>query len=171
MLKALTSQTELSWSVFYQTLRIPEKPQAVRDADEPLCAAAAARAQGQARHIEAEQPLSEQKLGEASAITRAAVDAVGAELTTLIEAASQEASRKAREAYADTVVAGLEKLLKRYRDAIEMQFTTLEDLLAVRSVLRREAAAAGVQLPSKQPELCPARLGQLKTMRTIMALV
>lgn len=35
MLETLTSQTELSWSAFfYQTLGIPEKPQAIRDADE-----------------------------------------------------------------------------------------------------------------------------------------
>ncbi len=173
MLETLTSQTELSWSAFYQTLRIPEKPQAIQDADEALRAATAARAQGQTRHIEAGRLLSEQKLGEAPAITRAAVDAVGAELTSLIKAekAAQEASRKARKAYADTVVADLEEPLKRYRDAVEVQITALEDLLAVGSVLRRDASAAGVQLPTKLPELCPTLLGQLKTMRTIIARV
>ncbi|WP_353642944.1 hypothetical protein [Mesorhizobium sp. WSM2239] len=173
MLETLTSQTELSWSAFYETLRIPEKPKAIRDADEALRAAAAARAQGQTRHIEAGQLLSQQKLGEAPAITQTAVDAVGAELATLIEAenAAHEVSRKARKAYADTVVADLEEPLRRYRDAIEGQITALEDLLAVGSVLRRDASAAGVRLPSKLPELCPTLLGQLKTMRTLMARV
>jgi hypothetical protein len=49
MLETLTSQTELSWSAFYQTLRIPEKPQAIRDTDEALRAATTARAHATSR--------------------------------------------------------------------------------------------------------------------------
>lgn len=155
---------------FVRTLRLPAKPQTVKDADEALRRATAAREEAQQRHVEAGRQLSEQKFGQAPTITRAEVDEIGAELVPLMTAEAEAKARRdtARAEHSAALHAELERPLHLYEQAIADKITELEDLLAAGCALRADAVSAGVRLSSKLPGICPSMITHLQGLRVML---
>lgn len=154
----------------YETLLvIPERPEAIAEAEEALRKTTAARQAGQQRHVEAGQRLAAQRLGQPIQITQAEVEQIGAELGPLFKAEAAAAAHRDEvlRAFEASVPQALAGPLSKYRDAIVEAMDEFEKLLGYGVAFKTKAAAAGLDLKrvSHLPGICQPMIERLDLVR------
>lgn len=160
-----------SFDVLMASLRIPERPAAVRAARDVAVKAKSERIAAQTRHVEAGALLRTQRLGKAPMITHQQVDDLGAAIAPILEseeAANSEHQRLVAEFSAD-VREQLDLPLRRYHEAVAAKMTELENLLAIGVHLHSDSVSAGVRLPSKLPSISATLIAHVHAMRRVLA--
>lgn len=141
---------------FAASLRVPEKPASMAEAEAAWQLAVSRREAAQARHIEAVAMYRAQVPGQPLTITLRAVEELAETLGPLFqtEQAAAEVRAAIRVEYDATANALMSDALAKYRDALTDRIAGLEELLGHGIALHSEAAKARVELPSTLPSRC-----------------